>query len=86
MEFPRPGTQVEIEEGKQFMPSFDLRFDGDDESTLCPDLFLSGPMLHHREAIFCFIYKSRGLHCGAHRPAPVAADESGLGTLYSEHD
>lgn len=30
-----------------------------DESTLCPGLFLSGPMLRHREAIFCFVYKFR---------------------------
>lgn len=65
MEFPQPGAQVQIEEGKQFMPSFDPRLDGDDESTPCPDPFLSGPMLRHRQAIFCFIYKSLGLHCGA---------------------
>jgi putative flavoprotein involved in K+ transport len=30
-----------------------------DESTLVPGLFLAGPMLAHREAIFCFIYKFR---------------------------
>ena len=27
MEFPQPGTRVEIEEGKQFMPNFDPSFD-----------------------------------------------------------
>jgi len=30
-----------------------------DESTVLPGLFLAGPMLAHRGAIFCFIYKFR---------------------------
>lgn len=30
-----------------------------DESTVVPGLFLAGPMLAHREAIFCFVYKFR---------------------------
>lgn len=30
-----------------------------DESTVLPGLFLCGPMLRHRKAIFCFIYKFR---------------------------
>ncbi len=30
-----------------------------DESTITPGLFLSGPMLRHRNVIFCFIYKFR---------------------------
>jgi putative flavoprotein involved in K+ transport len=30
-----------------------------DESTVTPGLFLAGPALAHREAIFCFIYKFR---------------------------
>jgi putative flavoprotein involved in K+ transport len=30
-----------------------------DESTLVPGLYLAGPMLAHREAIFCFVYKFR---------------------------
>ncbi len=39
-----------------------------DESTVVPGLYLAGPMLAHREAIFCFIYKFR------QRAAIVAAD------------
>jgi putative flavoprotein involved in K+ transport len=42
-----------------------------DESTVVPGLHLAGPMLAHREAIFCFIYKFR------QRFAVVAA---GIGT------
>ncbi len=30
-----------------------------DESTVLPGLFLAGPSLAHREAIFCFVYKFR---------------------------
>jgi putative flavoprotein involved in K+ transport len=30
-----------------------------DESTVLPDLFLAGPALAHRDAIFCFVYKFR---------------------------
>jgi putative flavoprotein involved in K+ transport len=30
-----------------------------DESTVTPGLFLAGPALAHREAIFCFVYKFR---------------------------
>jgi putative flavoprotein involved in K+ transport len=30
-----------------------------DESTVLPDLFLAGPSLAHRDAIFCFVYKFR---------------------------
>ncbi|MBK1883764.1 NAD(P)-binding domain-containing protein [Luteolibacter pohnpeiensis] len=30
-----------------------------DESTITPNLFYSGPLLQHREAKFCFIYKFR---------------------------
>ncbi|MEM7012259.1 MAG: NAD(P)/FAD-dependent oxidoreductase, partial [Verrucomicrobiota bacterium] len=30
-----------------------------DEAPLLPNLFYSGPMLQHRQAIFCFIYKYR---------------------------
>ena len=30
-----------------------------DESPILPNLFYSGPMLQHRQAIFCFIYKFR---------------------------
>lgn len=30
-----------------------------DESTICPNLFLSGPQVRHGNAIFCFIYKYR---------------------------
>ena len=30
-----------------------------DESTVVPDLFLAGPAVTHREAIFCFVYKFR---------------------------
>ncbi len=31
----------------------------DDESTLAENLFLAGPQVRHKEAIFCFIYKFR---------------------------
>jgi putative flavoprotein involved in K+ transport len=31
----------------------------DDESTLCPNLFLVGPQVCHSKAFFCFIYKFR---------------------------
>lgn len=30
-----------------------------DESTICPNLFLTGPQVRHGEALFCFIYKFR---------------------------
>lgn len=30
-----------------------------DESTRCPNLFLTGPQVKHDEALFCFIYKFR---------------------------
>jgi putative flavoprotein involved in K+ transport len=30
-----------------------------DESTVTPGLFLAGPAVTHREAIFCFVYKFR---------------------------
>lgn len=30
-----------------------------DESTICPNLFLTGPQVKHENAIFCFIYKYR---------------------------
>lgn len=30
-----------------------------DESTICPNLFLTGPQVRHGEIIFCFIYKFR---------------------------
>ncbi len=30
-----------------------------DESPILPNLFYSGPLLQHRQAIFCFIYKFR---------------------------
>ena len=39
-----------------------------DASTVVPGLYLAGPMLAHREAIFCFVYKFR------QRFAVVAAD------------
>jgi putative flavoprotein involved in K+ transport len=34
-------------------------FEEDDGSTVVPGLYLAGPALAHREAIFCFIYKFR---------------------------
>ena len=30
---------------------------GNDESTVCPNVFLAGPNVKHGKAIFCFIYK-----------------------------
>jgi putative flavoprotein involved in K+ transport len=33
--------------------------EGADESTVLPGLFLAGPSLAHRDAIFCFVYKFR---------------------------
>ena len=44
---------------------FETREDGypllndQDESTITPNLFLSGPMVRHDEHVFCFIYKFR---------------------------
>lgn len=44
---------------------FELRTDGwptlddDDQSTVTPGLFLSGPSVRHGEAAFCFVYKFR---------------------------
>ncbi|MEM6315903.1 MAG: NAD(P)/FAD-dependent oxidoreductase, partial [Planctomycetota bacterium] len=44
---------------------FELREDGypvltkNDESTMCPGLFLCGPSVRHDQHVFCFIYKYR---------------------------
>ena len=44
---------------------FELREDGhplltqQDESTLVPGMFLTGPMVRHQQHVFCFIYKFR---------------------------
>ena len=35
------------------------RLTADDESTLVPRLFFSGPMVRHEQHVFCFIYKFR---------------------------
>ena len=36
------------------------KFSSEDESTLHPGLYYSGPSLVHRDSKFCFIYKYRG--------------------------
>ena len=53
-----------------------------DESTLCRNLFLSGPKLVHGDILLCFIYKFRG-RFGI--PCSVIGEELGLDTSILNH-
>lgn len=53
-----------------------------DESTLCRNLFLSGPRLVHGKVLLCFIYKFRGRFA---IPCSVIGEELGLDTSVLSH-
>lgn len=64
-----------------------------DESTLTPGLFLAGPALAHRGAVFCFVYKFRqrfGIVAGAIAadlgvdPAPMLAEHAAWNVLLDD--